>query len=66
MDTCGQCSWNFKFFLENFDAASSVLKRRETTQFVISILLKYLHLWWYVGAVPTFMMCYQIKFFFAY
>ncbi len=38
---------NLKFFLENWDAMSSGLKRTRTTQVVISAQFRSLHLWWY-------------------
>ncbi len=44
---CGQTNQNLKFFLENWDAMSSGLKRTRTTQVVISAQFWSLHLWWY-------------------
>ncbi len=41
---CGQTNQNLKFFLENWDAMSSGLKRTRTTQVVISAQFRSLHL----------------------
>ncbi len=43
----GQTSPNLTFLLEITDAVSSMLKRRETFQRVISVQFKSQHLWWY-------------------